>query len=458
MMTTASQRNEIGINARLKGVIRNISFIFILSVGVSMIETFPVHAQELIDESGRYYVESISSGVNEGIQLALDTIAGRIYVADAQWRIERRDLNGDVYVARTASGKLVVFDSANRSLIGIHSFLDLSRADGTGSERHPLNWGDLADTGPNFRVSVFGHFSPNGLAVDSTTLGSDGKPDATIVTTTARGLDAQVGYGGHMVIYNTSQGGPTDSDRIWQFEDGSPIFDGMRRVVVNTTTHKAYITNMGERSDSSDRRPGFIVVVDLQTRKVEARVQIPVDAAPISVAVDEENNLVYVGSMANTKLHVFDAGEVDISSPQDLTLNAGLVTRLDAAEVGSNSRPEYDAATKRLYVAAFDQPSGTITVIDADPISNGYGTVLRSAQAGQVNALTVDAERGLLISANLGDKEVVVHDLNTLDVLLRVPTSGEPTNTVVDPSPGSIWVANAGSTGKVDVITLKAPK
>lgn len=50
-------------------------------------------------------------------------------------------------------------------------------------------------------------FSPYGVAVDGTTTGADGQPDATIITTTARGRDPKAGYGGHMVIYSASQGG-----------------------------------------------------------------------------------------------------------------------------------------------------------------------------------------------------------------------------------------------------------
>lgn len=405
-----------------------------------------------------YYSEEIATGVNNGFQLALDPVAGQVYVADAEWRTEKRDTDGNPWVLRAASGKLVVFDSADHSLVDVHSFLDLNRADGSGTDRDPLDWSDVNDPEIETIASMRATFSPYGVAVDGTTIGADGQPDATIITTTARSRDPEAGYGGHLVVYSSSQGAPTDADRIWKFEDGSPIFEGMRRVVVNTRTHKAYITNMGEGREALDRRPGFIAVVDLPTRKVEARVQIPVDAGPIGIAVDEENNLVYVGSLVNTKLHVFDAGKVDTSNPQDLALNTGLVIRLEQAEVGGNSRPEYDPVTKRLYVANFDQPKGRITVVDADTASPTYGTVLNAVETGQVNSVTVDSTRRLLISANIGDKEVLIHNLDTLDVVLRIPTSGEPVNTAVDPKTGAIWVANVGNTGKVDVITLRAPE
>jgi DNA-binding beta-propeller fold protein YncE len=417
-----------------------------------------VHAQQTEANGWRWHLESIASGVNQGFQLALDPIAGRVYVADAEWRSEKRDADGAPWLQRTASGKLVLFDSNDRTLVDLHSFLGLSRTDGSGTEREPLDWSNATEPDQEIIASMQSTFSPYGVAVDGTTLGAGGQPDATIITTTARGRDHEAGYGGHLVVYKASQGAPTDADRIWRFKDDSPVFDGMRRVVINTKTHKAYITNVGEFRKTPDRRPGFIAVVDLPTKTVEARVQIPVDSGPIGVAVDEGNNLVYIGSLVNTKLHVFDAGKVDTSNPQDLALNAGLVTRLEQAEVGGNSRPEYDPMTKRLYVAKFDKSKGSITVLDADPVSAGYGTVLMSVETGQVNALTVDAKRGLLISANLEDKEVVIHDLNTLNVILRIPTSGAPVNTAVAPVSGDIWVANLGKTGRVDVITIRPPE
>lgn len=429
----------------------------VVAAGVFLVSASGSNAQETAENGWRYHIEPVGTGVNDGFQLALDPVAGRVYVGDAAWRSEARDPNGDPWLTQTASGKLVVFDSANRSLVGVHSFLDLGRADGWGSERDPLDWSGITDPEQESIASMRSTFSPYGVAIDGSTTGSDGQPDATIITTTARGRDARAGYGGHMVIYNASQGAPGDADRIWRFEDGSPIFEGMRRVVVNTKTHKAYVTNMGEFGEAAERRPGFIAVVDLPTKTVEARVPLPDNIAAIGVAVDEENDLVYVGPLNGENLFVFDAGEVDNSNPQDMELNASLVARLDAASVGENARPEYDPVTKRLYVAAFDQPKGRISVVDADPSSESYGTVINSVGTGQANALTVDAERGLLFSANLGDREVVVHDLDMLDVVLRIPTSGEPINTAIDPATGDIWVANAGDTGKVDVVTLRAP-
>ncbi|MCG2841487.1 hypothetical protein L6Q21_10895 [Sandaracinobacter sp. RS1-74] len=399
----------------------------------------------------RWHVESIASAVNDGFQLALDPHAGLVYVVDAAWRAEERDPEGRVWVVRTASGKLVVFNSSDRSLVGVHSYLDLTRSDGSGTERVPLDWASVTDPAVSQQTSMRTTFSPYGVAIDSQTFASDGKPDATIVTTAVRGRDPAYGHGGHLVIYRASQGAPTDADRVWQLPDGSPAFAGMRRVVVNSRTHKAYVTNMGGSS-----LPGYIAVVDLPSKTVEARVPLPAEGGVIGVTIDEDHNLVYVGSLRTPKLHVFDADAVNTSDATSLTLNADLMRTLDQ-DVGSNARPEYDPVTKRVYVASFGSPSGRISAIDANPASASYGEVLASVEAGQTNALTIDGQRGLVFSANLGDREVAVHDANSLALLLRIPTSGQPVNTAIDPQTGDVWVANRGDAGKVDVIRLRAP-
>lgn len=411
LMTTLIQKTapRLALSLTFKAV--RLFAIPVFAAGLSLLLTFSLYAQDTLENGWRYQVESIPTGANEGFQLALDRFAGRVYVADAEWRIEKRDEQGDVWLQRTASGKLVVFDSTNRSLIGIHSYLDLNRADGSGTERNALDWAGVTNDGQDALSSMRSTFSPYGVAVDGTTIGADGKPDATIITTTARAQDARLGYGGHVVIYQASQGGPVDADRLWQFEDGTPFAENMRRVVVNTQTHKAYITNMGEFGQAAERRPGFIAVIDLPSKTVEARVPLPDNIAAISAAVDETNNLVYVAPLNAESLFVFDAGKVDAASPKDFTLNSALMKPLQHAKVGKNARPEYDPHTRRLYVATFDEPKGKISVVDADPTSPTYGTVLQSIETGQTNALTVDGQRGLLLSANLGDKEVVVHAL-----------------------------------------------
>lgn len=412
------------------------------------------------DEPGSgwtYSVESLATGVNYGYQLGFDPAGRQVYFTDAQWRVESRAPDGTIGVTQTPTGKVVVFDAATRDLVAIHSFLDLSRNDGSGPDRAPLDWSGVTDPSVSTLASNRTTFSPYGIAIDGTTVDAAGEIDPTIVTTTARGRNLDLDYGGHLVVYNASQGAPTDADRLWEFEDGTPIFDGIRRIAVNTGTHTAFVTNFAEARAEGGGRPGFVAVVDLEAREVVARVRVPELWGAIGVTVDEERDLVYVGTLSGDGLYVIDAAAVDTGDPQDLALNDHAITELEAT-VGENARPTYDPVLQRVYVSAYDDPAGTITVVDADPESPAYGTVIDSFETGPTNAVAVDGERGLLYSANLGAQEVVVYDTGTHEELLRLPTSGNALNIGVDPVSHEVWVSNYRATGVTDVFSVHGPR
>lgn len=144
-MTTFPHRNTAQRGHKPGFLTRSLLMTPALVGGLFLAIAQTAYAQETAENGWRYHVESIGTGVNDGFQLALDPVSGRVYVGDAAWRSEVRDSGGDPWLTQTASGKLVVFDSENRSLLGVHSFLDLSRADGSGSERAPLDWSGVTD-------------------------------------------------------------------------------------------------------------------------------------------------------------------------------------------------------------------------------------------------------------------------------------------------------------------------
>src|SRR5690554_1271599 len=300
-----------------------------------------VAQQAVVQRDLSYTVETLATGVNNGYQLAMDPVNRKVYFGDAQWRVEDRAEDGSITVRQSGSGKLVEFDAASRTLVGIHSFLNLTRNDGSGRESDPFNWDGVTDDSIS---SMRTTFSPYGVAIDPLAPDASGEPDPIIITTTARGRDSDAGYGGNVVIYRASQGAPTDADRLFEFDDGTPIFHGIRRVATNSKTHKAYITNMGSRS-----APGYVAIVDLLTKKVDARVALPGNVGVIGLDVDEENNLIYVGTMRGEHLYVIDANNIDTSDPKRFDLNEAAVTQL--TEIGGNARPTYNAALKRVYVS-----------------------------------------------------------------------------------------------------------
>lgn len=391
----------------------------------------------------QYTVESIATGVNNGYQLAFDPEGRQVYFADTRWRTEARDAEGNISVTQRATGKVVQFDSETRSIAGTYSYLGLSRMDGNGTEGDAFDWTGVEGESLS---SMRTQFSPYGIAVAS----NNGDP--IVVTTTARARDPELGYGGNVVIFNPSEGDPTDDDRLWAFEDGTPIFDGLRRVVVNNQTNKAYFGNFAAWRREAGDRPGFVVVVDLPTKTVDARIALP-EGGAIGLAVDEERNLVYVGTIASEKLYVIDANDLDTSDPQSFDLNADAVTEL-AAVVPQNARPTYSPELQRLYISSYADPEGTITVVDADPESASYGEVLDTIATGPTNSTAVDAERGLLYSANLGAREVVVYSTEDHSELLRLPTTGNALNIGIDPVTHDLWVSNFAQASITDVFTL----
>ncbi len=450
--------------------------------------TSPAHAAE--EDAWTYSVETLDTGVVNEYDMAYDAVNRKAYYTDGNPRTDTRtrvptfDSTGTPtgftyqYGFTAGTGKVVEFSTATRTKRNV-DYTGLTRLTGI-KENAAHSWAGVAaptvDGQVQSQSSLRTHFSPNGIAVDPNTQ-YDGVTDPTIITTHVRqqGFDpvtgTSVGYGGGIVVWRASQNAPTDADRIWKFDDGEQVSDGSRRIAVNSVTHKAYIGNFanGRSADPSSRR-GYITVIDLVTKKVDARIAIPApaqvtdqvkDGGPIGLTVDEENDFVYVGQIAQdntklTKLFRIDGSGLDTSNPKDKTLNAAKVTEL-AAAVPANARPTYVAADKRLYVSSYQ--AKTISVVDADPASAAYGTVIETIQTGQTNSVEVDAERDLLYSANLQDQEIVVYSTETYEELLRLPTTGNVSALAIDPVTHEVWAANFGTStgGKTDVFTVNAP-
>lgn len=429
----------------------------------------------------------LDTGVAQGYQMGVDKVNRKVYFTDAQARTDRREKvktfnaageeTGWFWQHSTTGGsaKVVEFDMAEKRWTRDMSYLNLTRIGKNPQKEGQAHvWDGLADTVVS-QSSMRTHFSPNGIAIDPNTV-YDGKVDPTIITTHVRQRGEQAdgsnnGHGGGIVIYRSSQGAPTDADRLWEFDDKSSISDGSRRVAVNTKTHKAFITNMGTRNDT---RRGYVTVIDLVTKKVEARVAIPkpvdtraADGGVIGVTVDEATNTVYAGTISGggdlktdqSKIFAIDASSLDTSDPKNKDLNASKVTEL-AALIPTNARPKFVEEDKRLYVSSYD--SGTISVIDADKSSATYGQLLDQVVDGPTNSVEVDPERNLLFSAGLADKELKVYDTETLDEVVTIPTHSRANDIAVDPVTGAVWVGYfsfAGSVAdKTEVFDLKAPQ
>lgn len=422
-----------------------------------------------------YTHEALATGQTFGFQLANDPVNRTVYLTDMRNRVDQLASDGTITTTQQPTGKLVEFSTETRALVAEHDFNHLPRIDGSGpnSEQAPQEYfGNANDQGIRSYTSLRTDFGTYGVAVDPTTT-YDGVVDPTIITTSARqrGTNAPVlddqgnvvldefgdpatrTYGGGLVIYRASQGAPTEADVLYEFDDGVPILQGPRRIAINTETNTAYVTNLGTQRNSGPQ-PGYLAEIDLISREVTARIAVPEDLGAVGVAVDEENNLIYAGAMAEGGIYVIDGNAVDRSNPRDVTLSSGAVT-LFHADGGGNQRPTYDPVDKRLYVASFQ--ANTVTVYDADPASSGYGDVIQELSVGTPNAVEVDAERGLFYSANL-DAKVDVYTTDTFERVLTLPNSGRAVNIAIDPVTHDVWVSNWGTgTEAVDVFEVIEP-
>lgn len=398
---------------------------------------------------------TLDTGISNGYQLALDQDNRKVYLTDAKWRTETKvptydpDGNPTGYIIQpdAGTGKVVEFSSERVKRLSNKSYLNLTRQGTNGStparESAALDWTGVTGSSTS---SMRTTFSPYGVAVDGKTKTGDAV-DPTIITTTARARDPELNYGGSVVIFKLSEGNPDDADRLFEFGEDQPMFDGIRRVAVNTVTHKAFVTNMG-----GGDRPGFIGVIDLETKTLEARIPIPGGA--IGVNVDEDNNRLFVGALDDPGLYEVNTANLDTSDPKSFTLNEDKVTKL-AATVGDNARPTYDAVNDKVYVSSFD--TRTVSIVEANDGAS-HGQLLKAIPTGPTNSVEVDTDRGILYSANLGDQEVVGFDINNdYAQVLVLPTSGNAVNMGVNPVSHDLWVSNFSATGKVNVFHVTTP-
>jgi len=435
----------------------------------------------------RYTKESIETGQGFGFQLALDPVTRKVYLSDMTTGSHRYNTATAEYSYATQNfnsftgapgGEVIVVDAATRQIEGSHDFTGLSRIDGSGpANQHP----DLSFFGAANAEGIQSYgatrtdWGAYGVDIDPYTY-YDGVLDPTIVTTQARQQipnapvydnDGNIvagqtrSHGGGLVVYRASQGGPTDADVIYEFDDGAPVFQGPRRVAINAATHKAYVTSLGTARNNGPQ-PGFITEVDLLTKTVTARIALPAEGSllpgTVGVAVDVENNLIYAGAMQGTGLYVIDGDAINRANPKSVNLNAAAVTKLDAV-LDDNQRPTYSPADKRLYISQYDAKK--VSIVDADPASATYGHELHEIIGVDTNSTLVDGERGLLFSADLKDFNVKVYDTTTFEQVLTLPTSGQALNMAIDPGTGDLWVSNWGGAGwsaahtpKVDVFSL----
>ncbi len=422
---------------------------------------------------------NITTGVNQGYETAFDPYNGKVYVADAQSiRAERQFqwtgtppvLSTTEYtdtVTQAASGKIVQID-ANTLAFGKSwnhtGLLDNNGKPSTGivpavigpapanAIITPASWTFTFGTpnaqtgiatGNNTQISP----QPYGVAIDGNL------PDPTIVTANTRTAS--------ITVYKASQATPTNADVIKYASFGLTGVQS-RTPVVDPIRHKAYIAGYNGVN-------GVVVQVNTITKAVEAVIPAP---GVVGLAIDLEGNRLFAGtyqaaatpeSPKGQFLRILDLSKVNTANPADKTLNSGVVVA-SVPNVGEDTRPGYDAKTKKVYLAASVAATSTtaapqLTVIDANPASADYAKVVKTVELpARPNSVAVDAERRLVYVPLLGGRALAVIDADTDEFVQGVPTTGNAVDADVDPRTGTVFVGSQGTGTTAGTAQLQAIK
>lgn len=409
---------------------------------------------------------SLTTGIVLGYETAIDPVHRVLYAADANGASAQRQyvwdpsLNSgaggwsDSYLQTTtqaATGKIASFSSATNSVLKNWSHTGLTgtttvNGSPVSAPGGPLVFGNVNQTTGISTASnrLTGQY-PYGVAVDHATK-TGGEDDPTIVTVQTRTST--------VAIYksSTASNGVTDADVIPTTASG---LVRARTPVVDSTRHKAYIVGYNATT-------GIVVQINTLTKAVEATFPVP---GAVGLALDEATGLLYAGTYpggnASGELKILDPSKADTSAPLDPTKNTQVVTKTITG-VGPNARPGYDAVNKTVWLANSNTGLAAVSVVDVDPASSTYGTVLKSIDLyGAPNAVTIDGERGLAYVPTLGGKTLAVLDTDSLEYVTSVPTKGNALDADFDPKSGTVYVSsmstNTTGDGQIQAIQISRP-
>jgi YVTN family beta-propeller protein len=205
-----------------------------------------------------------------------------------------------------------------------------------------------------------------------------------------------------------------------------------RHITLNPTTNTLYVANEGSAS--------VTVINGANDTFVKT---IPVGLNPYDIAADTTTNQVYVAD-AGTDTNISNSISVIDGNPGSSTLNTVVKTipvGIQPRSIAVNSR------TNTLYAANYgtaNTPGNTVSVINADPLSPGYNTVVKTLGVGlNPHAVQVNGSTNRIYVANYGSDTVSVIDGATNTILpVNLPTGTNPYAVALNTTTGRIFVAN----------------
>jgi YVTN family beta-propeller protein len=197
-----------------------------------------------------------------------------------------------------------------------------------------------------------------------------------------------------------------------------PVGDMPYGVAISQDGTRAYVANIAASSNS-------VSVIDTDPSSPTYNnelCRIPVGGNPIGVAVTPDGSRVYVAQLGSSDVAVIDAASCAVMSP---TIPVGA----PSAAGGIAITPD---GTRAFVATGFF--SGTVAVIDTDPTSPTYNTVLTTIQVGAFPAgvaITPDGTRAYV--TNGGSNSVSVIDTASNTVIITIPMAGGPFGVAITP-------------------------
>ena len=191
-----------------------------------------------------------------------------------------------------------------------------------------------------------------------------------------------------------------------------------------------------------------LLLSGLLVQPVHAQTSIYVGTNPTGIAVNPNTNDVYVTNSGDGTVSVIDG---DSSSPTFNTVIGAPIT----VGSGAGSDPigvAVNPNTNNVYVTNFND--GTVTVIDGDPTSPTFNTVIGApiTVGDNPTGVAVDPNTNDVYVANNGGGTVSVIDglTNTVDPVSPITVGSFPLGVTVNPNTDNVYVANNGG----DTVTV----
>jgi YVTN family beta-propeller protein len=171
--------------------------------------------------------------------------------------------------------------------------------------------------------------------------------------------------------------------------------------VTNTPTN--YVVNpvtVGTGPSGVAVANGFTYVINYDSNDVtvintatnEFVGNIAVGRGPLSVAASEDSTRVYLSNSLDNSVSVIDATTNTVVDTIQIVVPSGYIDNPEAGRLVYDNKVTELAVNRegtRLYVNATD---GSVRVIDTDPASANYNTVIRTAYLGRFNDLKVSPD------------------------------------------------------------------